>query len=266
MNEVYAAGNQRLSDAIATFASRPGLMVAEFGTRRRFSSDWQGHVVERLANELPEQFLGTSNTWLADKYGVPAIGTNAHELSQVYAALTEARGGNPLDGQTLVIQDWLNRFPSMPVALIDTFTSDITLHDMTLEQVERVKSFRIDSGDEYMIGKKVISFLERRDIDPTTRTLFFSNSLTPQKTVELYDAFEGKIGVGFGVGGHLSNNMGFADGTSLPGLNIVAKAVEVNGQGTVKLSDDSGKHMGADGDVARYKRYVAERLEHPSQS
>ena len=45
----------------------------------------------------------------------------------------------------------------------------------------------------------------------------------------------------------------------LPSMNIVAKAVEVNGHGTVKLSDDEGKHMGNREDVDRYKRLATER-------
>lgn len=181
-----------------------------------------------------------------------------------YAALTEARGGNPLDGSNQVVMDWLERFPSMPVALIDTFTSDVALHDLTPSQITELKSYRIDSGDEYEIGHKVISFLEEHDIDPRSRTLFFSNSLTPEKAVELHEHFKKIIGVAFGIGGHAVNNMGFDAEHDLPSMNIVAKATTVNGHGTVKLSDDKGKHMGHPLDVARYQRYANDRLASPT--
>ncbi len=260
MAEVRNEGDRRLTETIELMRANPGIKFAEFGTRRRFSSAWQDHVVERLVTECPENLIGTSNPWLAYKYGIAASGTNAHELSMVYGALEEQRSGNPLDGQNRVIQNWLERFPGMPVALIDTFTSDVTLHDLTDEQVDNIRSYRIDSGDEYTIGEKVIRFLGRHGIDPTTRTLFFSNSLTPHKVAQLHHAFEGTIGTAFGIGGNLGNNMGFDEARSLPGMNIVAKAVEVNGTGTVKLSDDEGKHMGTPEDVARYQGFARERL------
>ena len=260
MTEVWNEGDRRLTDMITLMRANPGLKFAEFGTRRRFSSDWQDHAVERFVTECPENLIGTSNPFLAHKYGIPAVGTNAHELPMVYAALAEEKGENPLDGQTQVIADWLERFPGMPVSLIDTFTSDVTLHDLTPEQYETIKSYRIDSGNEFEVGRKVIRTLGARAIDPMTRTLFFSNSLTPQKAADLYHEFDNKIGVSFGIGGNAVNNMGFADGENLPALNIVSKAVEVNGIGTVKLSDDVGKHMGAPRDVARYKQFAADRL------
>lgn len=260
MSQVWNEGDRRLTDMIELMKAHPEIKFSEFGTRRRFSGAWQDHAVERFVEECPDNLIGTSNPYLADKYGITAVGTNAHELSMVYAALIEARGGNPLDGQNKVIQDWLERFPTMPVALIDTFTSNVTLHDLTSEQIDKLRSFRIDSGDERKIGQKVISFLERHDIDPMTRSLFFSNSLTPQKVVDLSRAFEGKIGTAAGIGGHSVNNMGFDTDRSLPSMNIVAKAVKVNGHGTVKLSDDEGKHMGDPADVTRYLQLTKERL------
>lgn len=260
MKQVWNEGDRRLTAMIELMKAHPEIQFAEFGTRRRFSSAWQRHAVERFVTECPDNLIGTSNPFLAATYNISASGTNAHELSMTYAALEEANGGNPLDGQNQVISDWLERFPAMPVALIDTFTSDVTLHDLSDEQIDALRSFRIDSGNEYKIGQKVISFLERHGIDPRTRTLFFSNSLTPQKVVELSDAFNGKVGVSFGIGGNAVNNMGFNTYRDLPSLNIVAKAVKVNGHGTVKLSDDEGKHMGDPTDVTRYIQFAKERL------
>jgi nicotinate phosphoribosyltransferase len=263
---VWADGDRRLDDFIAKVNATPGFSFAEFGTRRRYSSDWQDHAVERFKNECPEHFLGTSNPHLARKYGIAAIGTNAHELSMTYAALEESRGGYPLDGQNQVIADWLERYPDMPVALIDTFTSDVTLHDMTQEQLERVASYRIDSGDERKIGAKVIAVLEKVGIDPHTKTLFFSNSLSIDKALALDKDFRqaGRIGAKFGIGGHSVNNMGDGNGNDIPSWNAVAKAVTVNGRGTVKLSDDSGKHMGESDDVDRYLRLARQRMATPA--
>ena len=260
MSQVWNEGDKRLDTMITLMKQNPDLKFAEFGTRRRFSSTWQDHAVGRFAEECPDNLIGTSNPWLAAKYDIPASGTNAHELGMTYAALMEARGGNPIDGQAKVVTDWLERFPTMPVVLTDTFTTDATLAIITPEQAEQIKSYRIDSGDERVIGEKIINFLRTNDIDPLTRTLFFSNSLTPEKAVALHRYFAGKVGVAFGIGGHSVNNMGFDAGHDLPSMNIVAKAVDVNSRGTVKLSDDEGKHMGSLEDVARYKRFAAERI------
>lgn len=260
MQQVWNEGDRRLTDMIELIKAYPEIKFSEFGTRRRFSSTWQDHAVERFVTECPDSIIGTSNPFLAEKYGITATGTNAHELGMVYAALHESRGGNPLDGQNRVIAEWLERFPTMPVALIDTFTSDITLQSLNGPQIDQLRSFRIDSGDEYKIGRKVVSFLEAHDIDPRTRTLFFSNSLTPQKVVELSRAFHDDINVAFGIGGNAVNNMGFDAMHNLPGMNIVSKAVAVDGRGTVKLSDDDGKHMGHPNDVARYRQLANARL------
>ncbi len=260
MSQVWNEGDKRLDAMIALMKQNPDLKFAEFGTRRRFSSDWQDHAVERFATECPENLIGTSNPWLAAKYDIPASGTNAHELGMTYAALMEVRGGNPIDGQAKVVADWLERFPAMPVVLTDTFTTDATLASLTHEQIQQIKNYRIDSGEERTVGEKIIHFLRTNDIDPLTRTLFFSNSLTPEKAAALHRYFAGKVGVAFGIGGHSVNNMGFDAGHDLPSMNIVAKAVTVNGHGTVKLSDDEGKHMGNPEDVARYKRFATERI------
>lgn len=263
---VWHEGDRRLDDFIATVNDTPGFQFAEFGTRRRYSSEWQDHAVKRFAQECPDALLGTSNPYLAKKYDIPAVGTNAHELAMVYAALEEEQGGNPLDGQHKLIADWLDRFPDMPVALIDTFTSDITLHDMSPAQMKEIKSFRIDSGDERKIGAKVIQAIIASGQDPLEKTLFFSNSLSIDKAVALDNEFRraGRINTKFGIGGHSVNNMGDGNGNDIPSWNAVAKAVTVNGRGTVKLSDDAGKHMGDPQDVARYLSLAQERLAAPA--
>ncbi|MBR5090438.1 MAG: nicotinate phosphoribosyltransferase, partial [Ruminiclostridium sp.] len=54
---------------------------SEFGLRRRLSSEAQEHAVKRLADMKPcsSKFVGTSNVFLAKKYGVMPVGTMAHE-------------------------------------------------------------------------------------------------------------------------------------------------------------------------------------------
>lgn len=256
--EWFRGGDERGTEFI-NYITSSGAATAEFGTRRAASSEWQDHMVGRMVEECPGQFIGTSNPWLAAKYGVKEVGTNAHELGSVFGALEGSRGGNPLDGQVRLFREWMTRFPMMRAALIDTFTSDVALHDMDRTLYEQTELYRIDSGVEEKIGQKVIAMLERVGIDPTTRTLMFTNSLSGKRVAELQHLFGGQTRVAFGVGGGSTNNMPYT-----PGLNVVCKAVEVNGIGTVKLSDDDGKHMGNPADVDRYLTLCAQRLAEPA--
>jgi nicotinate phosphoribosyltransferase len=178
----------------------------------------------------------------------------------VYAALEESHGGNPLDGQTKVIDDWLDRFPSMPVLLVDTFTSDVALRSLTRQQLEAITTCRIDSGDERVIGRKIIDFWQANGL--SAPNLMFTNSLSGEKAVGLKRYFGKQATTLFGIGGGSVNNMGFDPTNDLPGMNIVSKATRANGHGTVKLSDDLGKHMGKTTDVKRYKRLIAEQQPH----
>lgn len=47
---------------------------------------------------------------------------------------------------------------------------------------------------------------------------------------------------------------GLTDGDRLAPFSMVCKAVEANGQPTVKLSDNPNKAMGPADEIARYKR------------
>ncbi len=66
----------------------PDLSIADFGTRRRHGFLWQDWCVQAMVEGLGEKaFLGTSNCLIAQRREVEAVGTNAHELPMVYAAL-----------------------------------------------------------------------------------------------------------------------------------------------------------------------------------
>lgn len=154
---LYEEGNRRLDEKIARLKERPDIKISDFGTRRRFSYDWQKHVVERLATELPDNFVGTSNIYLAHTLGLKPIGTFAHELPMVYATLAHGDGHSPLDGHNQVLQDWEQLYKGdLSTALTDTFTTDFFFSDFTPEQAHTWKALRHDSGDPIEFGEKVI--------------------------------------------------------------------------------------------------------------
>ncbi|HEX8390638.1 MAG TPA: nicotinate phosphoribosyltransferase [Candidatus Saccharimonadales bacterium] len=255
--DLYAEGNRRLDDKIARLQTRPDIKFSDFGTRRRFSWAWQRHVVERLATELPENFVGTSNIALAHELGVKPIGTFAHELPMVYAGLADADGHDPLDGHNRILQDWERVYRGdLATALTDTFTSEFFFSDFTPDQAERWTALRHDSGDPVAFGERVIEFYQEHGIDPMTKTIVFSDGLDVDTIIALADHFGGRSNLLFGWGTTLTNDLG------VRANNFVMKAVEVNGVGTVKLSDNVGKHTGSPEQIARYQAAVNRQVGH----
>lgn len=255
VDDLYTEGDRRLTEKIELLKSRPDIKIADFGTRRRFSYTWQKHVVERLAAELPDNFIGTSNIYLAHTLGLRPIGTYAHELPMVYAGLADEAGRNPLDGHNEMLQDWEKVYRGdLSTALTDTFTSDFFFADFTKEQAENWKGLRHDSGDPIEFGERVIARYEQLGINPLEKTIVFSDGLDITTIIELANRFQGRIQLVFGWGTTLTNDLG------LKANNIVMKATHVNGVGTVKLSDDLGKHTGDTETIARYQRDATERI------
>lgn len=253
--EVYDEGNRRLNKKIETLKSRPDIKFADFGTRRRFSYKWQNHVIERLLDECPENFVGTSNVYLANKFDVPPIGTFAHEMPMVYAALADRDGKNPLRGHNQMLRDWVEVYDNnLSVALTDTFGSEYFFTDFTLEQAAHWKSLRHDSGDPVAFGNRVIEFYNQYGIDPMDKTIVFSDGLDIDTIVMLADTFKGRINVVFGWGTTLTNDLG------LKANNVVMKATMADGVWTVKLSDDAGKHTGPEEYVQRYQEQTARAI------
>lgn len=255
IDDLYAEGDRRLNDKISRLQARPDIKFSDFGTRRRFSAKWHEHIISRLAQECPDNFVGTSNPWFAYKYDLTPIGTFAHEMPMVYAGLEDGAGGNPLDGHAKMLHDWQEHYKGdLSIALTDTFGSEFFFTDFTAEQARDWRGLRHDSGDPVAFGERVIDFYAQHEIDPTTKTIVFSDGLDIDTIEKLADHFSGRISLLFGWGTSLTNDLG------LPSNNIVMKATQVNGTDTVKLSDDAGKHTGPEQKVTRYQEAVTERI------
>ena len=255
MNEVLAEGDRRLSEKIERLKGSD-IKFADFGTRRRFSAAWQDHSIGRLAAELPDNFVGTSNPWFAYKHNLAPIGTYAHEMPMVYAGLADEAGLNPLDGHTQMMTDWFDRYDEdLSIALTDTFTSDFFFSDFSPEQAAQWRGLRHDSGDPVEFGEKAIAFYEAQGVNATEKTIVFSDGLDLDTIFELADHFKDRVNVLFGWGTSLMNDMG------LRANNFVMKATAVNGTPNVKLSDVASKHTGPEEKVDQYVSLVEARLE-----
>lgn len=253
-DDVLAEGDRRLSQKIEILKSRPDIKFAEFGTRRRFSYEWQKHVLGRLVKECPENVIGTSNVALAEEFGIMPIGTYAHEMPMAYAALAELQDYSPLVGHKWMLKDWEDTYGNnLSTALTDTFTDDFFFADFTQEQANQWAALRHDSGDPIAFGERVIEFYKGREINPLEKTIVFSDGLDIETIVMLADHFKDRIQVIFGWGTTLTNDMG------LPTNNVVMKLTNADGKGTVKLSNNEGKETGSESDIERYKADVAYR-------
>lgn len=256
--EVLATGQQRLDDKIAylqnlattdTASTEPPFIVADFGTRRRFSRDWQTHVVQSLHRACPQIVRGTSNVHLAKTLGMTPIGTMAHEFMQAFQALDVRLR----DSQKAALEAWVREYRGdLGIALTDVVGMDAFLRDFDLYFAKLFDGLRHDSGDPYVWGEKAIAHYQALKIDPKTKILTFSDGLNLPKAWALHCHFKARIKTSFGIGTDLTNDMGLGK------LNIVLKLVECNGQPVAKISDSPGKTMINNNTYLNYLKQVFE--------
>jgi len=221
-------------------------LVSDFGTRRRYSVAWQEQVIERLM-AVPEIFRGTSNVYFAKQFGITPIGTMAHEFLQAFQAL-DVRLRN---FQKAALEAWVQEYRGdLGIALTDVVGMDAFLRDFDLYFAKLFDGLRHDSGDPYEWGEKAYAHYQQLKINPKTKMLNFSDGLTLQKAWALYLHFNDRFQLGFGIGTHLTNDMGQTP------LNIVLKLVECNGQSVAKISDSPGKTMTDNDTFLAYLRQV----------
>ncbi len=257
---VIEEGQRRLDEKVALLhhyaaeqakdsRGTPPFIVADFGTRRRFSKTWQAHVVETLHKAEPKIVGGTSNVYLAKKLGMTPIGTMAHEFMQAFQALDVRLR----DSQKAALEAWVHEYRGdLGIALTDVVGMDAFLRDFDLYFAKLFDGLRHDSGDPYIWGDKAIAHYEKLKIDPKTKILTFSDGLNLNKAWELHQYFQGRIKTSFGIGTNLTNDMGITP------INIVLKLVECNGQPVAKLSDSPGKTMINNDTYLAYLRQVFE--------
>ena len=247
--DVFIEGLHRLVSKIDILRANSYITFIEFGTRRRFSHEWQELVIQVLKATVPGQLIGTSNVYFAMKFDLKPIGTFAHELDMVYSGIYCGSDEELRGSHNRVLEDWWNLYGApLSIALTDTFGSKFFFEDMTKEQAEKWKGLRQDSGDPIEFGEQAIKFYKSHGIDPMTKLIVFSDGLDVFTIVKLAEHFKGRINVTFGWGTNLTNDVGFDT------LSLVVKAVEANGKPLVKLSDNLAKAMGPAKVVERFKR------------
>ncbi len=252
----FEEGRRRLQAKIARLAA-PGYedcRIADYGTRRRYSRQWHGELLPMLREGWGERFVGTSNVYFARRYGMTPLGTMAHEYLQAFQAL----GPRLRDSQVAALESWAREYRGdLGIALSDVVGLDAFLRDFDLYFCKLFDGMRHDSGDPFVWGERILDHLQQHRVDPRSKVLVFSDGLNIEKVMGLFDHFKGRCRLSFGVGTHLTNDLGPEP------LQIVIKMVRCNGQPVAKLSDSPGKSMCDDPGYLRYLRQVFE-VEEPA--
>ena len=232
---------------------------SEFGLRRRLSAEAQELAVAGLkaAEGIgSSRFVGTSNVYLAKKYGVLPVGTMAHEWIMCVGQGNHKH--NPAYSNWYALDAWVKEYGILNgTALTDTITTDCFLRDFQLTYATLFSGVRHDSGDPIEWGEKMIAHYESLGIDAKTKTLLFSDSLDFERATAIYDHFKGRAKVAFGIGTYISND------TDEEPLNIVMKVTACNGMDVAKISDIRGKGMCKSPEYVDYlERCINWRLTH----
>lgn len=251
VNEVYFRMTYNYDELITQFKRKLDEKVAdlqsgkyelgpfsEFGLRRRLSAEAQELAVKAFTYNKCEgsTFVGTSNVYLAKKYGVTPVGTMAHEFIQCVGQGNPKH--NPAYSNWYSMEAWVKEYGVLNgTYLTDCITDELCRMDMNLTYATLFSGVRNDSGDPYEWAENWIKKYEGLGIDPKTKTLLFSSSLDFEKATELRRAFKDRTKTAFGIGTYCSND------TDVEPLNIVMKVVKCNGTDVAKISDDSGKGM-----------------------
>lgn len=267
LDVIYARAKAKLWAKVERLQNLPELSISDFGTRRRHSFLWQRWCVEALKEGLGSALTGTSNVLLAMDTDLEAVGTNAHELPMVLAALAKTEA-ELRQAPFQVLKDWKRYYGgNLLIVLPDAFGTAAFLRDAP-DWVADWTGFRPDSAPAIAGGEEIIDWWQAHGRDPREKLLIFSDGLDIDTIEQAYFHFDGRVRMAFGWGTNLTNDFRQCTPFELPGLDpisIVAKATSANGRPAVKLSDNPAKAIGDSEEIARYLKVFgsAGRVDQP---
>lgn len=257
LDVLYARAKAKMWSKVELLRQHPELRISDFGTRRRHSFLWQRWCVEALKEGIGHSFSGTSNVLLAMDTDLEALGTNAHELPMVAAAL--ARNDAELaEAPYKVLQDWNRLYGgNLLIVLPDAFGTAAFLKNAP-DWVADWTGFRPDSAPPIEGGEKIIAWWKQKGRDPREKLLIFSDGLDVDTIIETYEHFKGRVRMSFGWGTNLTNDfVGCAPHPfrGLDPISVVCKVSDAGGRPAVKLSDNPQKATGEPAEVQRYLKF-----------
>lgn len=232
-----------------------GCVFSDFGTRRRASFEAQETAVKAMKDcqdgmDGKGRFVGTSNVYLAMKYGLTPVGTMGHELICAIAGMY-----GPQMANHIAMKVWTKTYRgALGTFLYDTYGWRIFSLNFSEDFARMFKGLRVDSGDNRKGLELIIGKYRSLGIDPSTKQVVFSNGLNVDDAIEIQQYATGKCQPSFGIGTHFTNDF--------PGIkpkNIVIKFVAVKiteswpfYSRTCKLSNDKDKYTGDDDVIRRF--------------
>ena len=234
MEQVKTALNHKIA-----LSNEFRLKFSEFGMRRRFSYNVQDVICECLS-EKAQFCTGTSNVHMAMKHGMKVIGTHPHEWFMFHGAEFGYKRAN-----YLALENWVNVYDGdLGIALSDTYTTDVFLQNFSRKHAKLFDGVRHDSGDPFKFVTKVINRYKELGIDPTTKTIIFSNALDFELYKEIAEYCGNRIRCAAGIGTNLTNDCGHRPSNIVMKLKRCRMNQRQPWFDCIKLSDDEGKHMG----------------------
>lgn len=244
-----------------------GCVFSEFGTRRRRDYHTQALVFRGLvqASEqaqkrgLAGKLSGTSNVHLAMRFGIPPVGTVAHEWFMGIAAITN----DYVRATEEALRHWVGCFGEgvLGIALTDTFGTPefVKAFNKPIEKLpdsvsaaqdvpsktdgtksrtyaEVFTGVRQDSGDPAEFVKIMRKFYNSVGIKDK-KVIVFSDSLNIERCLEYKKvAEEAGFQPTFGVGTFLTNDFTrLSDGSNSTPMNIVIKLSSAGNNQAVKI-------------------------------
>ncbi|MBX9459011.1 MAG: nicotinate phosphoribosyltransferase [Rhizobium sp.] len=257
LDVLYARAKSKMWDKVERLKQYPGLRISDFGTRRRHSFLWHRWCVQALKEGIGPAFTGSSNVLLAMDSDLEAVGTNAHELPMVSAALAET-DAELAEAPYKILKDWERLYGgNLLIVLPDAFGTTSFLRHAP-DWVADWTGFRPDSAPPIEGGEKIIAWWKEHGRDPREKLLIFSDGLSVDTIIETYKHFHGRVRMSFGWGTNLTNDFDGCAPNEVTGLNpisVVCKVTEANGRPAVKLSDNPNKATGIASEVERYKKF-----------
>ncbi len=233
-----------------------GLLLSDMGTRRRFSFDNHRIILDALVKAYDDslndltcfgKFVGTSNVWFAKEFNITPIGTMSHQIISFEECVSGV-----FECNHNVMKKWAKVYSGdLGIFLFDCFGSTVFFNNLSKDMAKMFDGLRVDSGDEHEETEKVIAKYKSLGVDPSTKSIVYSNALTIDKAIDLHNWLGGRMKDSYGIGTHLCADVTNKEtNEKFPYSNIVIKLTGMRitenreWHDCVKLSCDRGKTLG----------------------
>ncbi len=234
---------------------RGGLVLGDMGTRRRLSfvhhdnviramkatADAGGEQVDGVFVPWKGRIVGTSNVYLAMKYGLVPMGTMSHQIVEF-----EENVSGIFECNFNVMRKFSDVYDGdNGIYLYDCFGDKVFFNNLSKRMALMFVGLRVDSGVEEEQTEKIIEKYKQLGINPATKQVIYSNGLNIERALEIHRFVDGRVQDSYGMGTFLT-----CDVLGCKPMNIVVKLTKCRitekreWHDCVKLSCDKGKTLG----------------------